>query len=69
MRITRDYGLTSSKLEHDLLARLDRDIVREYMISAENKCSVNKVNGRKCTKSFERRKYTHVWKESLNNDY
>lgn len=43
MRITRDYGLTSSKLEHDLLARLDRDIAREYMISAENKCSVNKV--------------------------
>lgn len=54
MRITRDYGLTSSKLEHDLLARLDRDIAREYMISAENKCSVNKVNGRKCTKSSER---------------
>lgn len=23
MRITRDYGLTSSKLEHDLLARLE----------------------------------------------
>lgn len=69
MCITRDYGLTSSKLEHDLLARLDRDIAREYMISAEKKCSVNKVNGRKCTKSSERRKYTHVWKENLNNDY
>lgn len=27
MRITRDYGLTSSKLEHDLLARLNRDII------------------------------------------
>jgi hypothetical protein len=36
---------------------------------AEKKCSVNKVNGRKCTKSSERRKYTHVWKENLNNDY
>lgn len=24
MRITRDYGLTSSKLEHDLLARLNK---------------------------------------------
>lgn len=44
MRITRDYGLTSSKLEHDLLARLDRDIAREYMISAEKKCSVNKMD-------------------------
>lgn len=44
-------------------------ITREYRISAENKCSVNKVNGRKCTKSSERRRYTHVWKENLNNDY
>ena len=24
MRIRRDYGLTSSKLEHDLLARLNK---------------------------------------------
>ena len=24
MRITRDYGLTASKLEHDLLARLNK---------------------------------------------
>lgn len=69
MRITKKYGIISSKLEYDLLARLDRDIAREYMISAEKKCSVNKVNGRKCTKSSERRKYTHVWKENLNNDY
>lgn len=69
MRITRDYGLTSSKLEHDLLARLDRDITREYRISAEKKCRVNKVNGRKRVKSSERRRYTHVWKENLNNDY
>lgn len=69
MRITRDYGLISSKLEHDLLARLDRDITREYRISAEKKCSVNNVNGRKRVKSSERRRYTHVWKENLNNDY
>ena len=27
MRITRDYGLTSSRLEHDLLVRLNRDII------------------------------------------
>jgi hypothetical protein len=27
MRITRDCGLTSSKLEHDLLVRLNRDII------------------------------------------
>ena len=27
MRITRDYGLTSSKLEHDLFARLNRDSI------------------------------------------
>lgn len=26
MRITRDYGLTSSKLEHDLLASIDRSM-------------------------------------------
>ncbi len=69
MRITRDYGLTSSKLEHDLLARPDRDITREYRISVEKKCSVNKVNGRNRVKSSESRKYTHVWKENLNNDY
>ena len=24
MRITKDYGLTASKLEHDLLARLNK---------------------------------------------
>ncbi len=67
MRITRDYGLTSSKLEHDLLARLDRDIARGCTISAEKKHSANKavING--C--SSERRRYTHVWKENLNNDY
>lgn len=67
MRITRDYGLTSSKLEHDLLAGLDRGIARGYMISAEKKHSANKavING--C--SSERRRYTHVWKENLNNDY
>lgn len=26
MRITRDYGLTSSKLEHDLLASIDKSM-------------------------------------------
>lgn len=26
MRITRDYGLISSKLEHDLLASIDRSM-------------------------------------------
>lgn len=68
MRITRDYGLTSSKLEHDLLVRLDRDIAREYTIRAEKKYSVNKVNRHKRAKSSERRRYTHVWKENLNNE-
>lgn len=39
MRITRDYGLTSSKLEHDLLARLDGDLARGYTISAKKRGS------------------------------
>ena len=26
MRVTRDYGLTSSKLEHDLLASIDKSM-------------------------------------------
>lgn len=27
MRITKDYGLISSKLEHDLLASIDKSII------------------------------------------
>lgn len=37
MRITRDYGLTSSKLEHDLLARLNRDIIVAHRKAMEKK--------------------------------
>lgn len=57
MRITRDYGLTSSKLEHDLLARLDRDIAREYMISAEKKCSEMDANVLKALRGEDIRMY------------
>lgn len=35
MRITRDYGLTSSKLEHDLLERLNRDIIVAHRRAVE----------------------------------
>lgn len=31
MRVTRDYGLISSKLEHDLLVRLNRDSIVAHM--------------------------------------
>lgn len=43
------------------------DLARGYTISAEKKHSADKavING--C--SSERRRYTHVWKENLNNDY
>lgn len=50
MRITRDYGLTSSKLEHDLLASIDKSM---------------RTDARKCKKKVPvvrpGRKYSHAW--------
>ena len=68
MRITRDYGLTSSKLEHDLLARLNRDIIVAHRKAMEKSPDDERVNRHKRAKSSERRRYTHVWKENLNNE-
>ena len=44
MRITRDYGLTSSKLEHDLLVRLNRDIIVAHMKAIEKSSDNERVN-------------------------
>lgn len=68
MRITRDFGITSSRLEHDLLVRLNRDIIVAHRNAIEN-ISDDKRNRHKGYKTAQRRKYTHVWKENLNNDY
>lgn len=50
MRITKDYGLTASKLEHDLLARLNK---------------VYKPEPVKKTVKYEPRRYTYIWKKGL----
>lgn len=52
MRITRDYGLTSSKLEHDLLASIDKSM-RADTRKRRKKVSVVRPG----------RKYTHLWHE------
>lgn len=62
MRITRDYGLTNSKLEHDLLARLNRDIIVAHRKAMEK----SPDDGRGRNKTAQRRKYTHLWKRGLN---
>ena len=49
MRITRDYGLTSSKLEHDLLASIDK-IMRADARKRRKKVPVRPG-----------RKYSHAW--------
>lgn len=47
MRITKDYGLTSSKLEHDLLASIDK---------------IMRADARKRRKKVSMvRKYSHAW--------
>lgn len=67
MRITRDYGLTSSKLEHDLLVRLNRDIIVAHMKAIEKSSDNGRVNTRRGrNKTVHRRKYTHLWKRGLN---
>lgn len=50
MRITKDYGLTASKLEHDLLDRLNRTYKPEPVKKAIE---------------HEPRRYTHIWKKGL----
>ena len=50
MRITKDYGLTSSKLEHDLLASIDRSM-RADVRKRRKKVPVVRSE----------RKYTHLW--------
>lgn len=50
MRITRDYGLTSSKLEHDLLASIDKSM-RAYARKRRKKVSMLRPG----------RKYSHAW--------
>lgn len=44
MRVTRDYGLISSKLEHDLLVRLNRDIIVAHMKVIEKSSDNERVN-------------------------
>lgn len=66
MRITREYGLTSSKLEHDLLARLNRDIIVAHRKATEKSPDDGRVNRRGRNKTAQRRKYTHLWKRGLN---
>lgn len=46
MRVTRDYGLISSKLEHDLLVRLNRDIIVAHMKAIEKSSDNERVNRR-----------------------
>ena len=50
MRITEDYELTSSKLEHDLLASIDK-IMRADARKRRKKVPVVRPG----------RKYTHLW--------
>lgn len=50
MRITRDYGLTSSKLEHDLLAIIDK-IMQADARKRRKKVSMVRHG----------RKYSHAW--------
>ncbi len=50
MRITRDYGLTSSKLEHDLLASIDKSM-RADVRKHRKKVPVVRPG----------RKYSHAW--------
>lgn len=50
MRITRDYGLISSKLEHDLLASIDK-IMQADARKRRKKVSVVRSG----------RKYSHAW--------
>ena len=50
MRITRDYGLTNSKLEHDLLASIDK-IMRADAKKHRKKVSMVRLG----------RKYNHAW--------
>lgn len=66
MRVTRDYGLISSKLEHDLLVRLNRDIIVAHMKAIEKSSDNERVNRRGKYKTVHRRKYTHLWKRGLN---
>ncbi len=49
MRITRDFGITSSRLEHDLLVRLNRDIIvahRKAMVKSSDDERVREENTR-----------------------
>ena len=66
MRVTRDYGLISSKLEHDLLVRLNRDIIVAHMKAIEKSSDNEQVNRRGKNKTGHKRKYTHLWKRGLN---
>lgn len=66
MRVTRDYGLISSKLEHDLLVRLNRDIIVAHMKAIEKSSDNERVNRRERNKTVHKRKYTHLWKRGLN---
>ena len=52
MRITRD-GLTSSKLEHDLLARLNKDIIVAHRKAMEKSPDDGRVNRRGRNKTAE----------------
>lgn len=66
MRITKDYGLISSKLEHDLLVGLNRDIIVAHMKAIEKSSDNERVNRRGKNKTVHKRKYTHLWKRGLN---
>lgn len=66
MRVTRDYGLISSKLEHDLLVRLNRDIIVVHMKAIEKSSDNERVNRSGKNKTVHKRKYTHLWKRGLN---
>lgn len=44
MRVTRDYGLISSKLEHDLLVRLNRDIIVAHVKAIEKSSDNERVS-------------------------
>ena len=68
MRSTRDFGITSSRLEHDLLVRLNRDIIVVHRKAMVKSSDDERVNRHKEHKTAQRRKYTHVWKENLNNE-
>lgn len=66
MRITKKYGIISSKLEYDLLARLNRDIIVAHRKAMEKSPDDGRVNRRGRNKTAQRRKYTHLWKRGLN---